>query len=69
MPKDYKAWAEQVMLLEVTAVDANCPQHIPQRFEDAEVATAIEERDRKIAALEVELESLRAVSHQPRPAK
>jgi predicted pyridoxine 5'-phosphate oxidase superfamily flavin-nucleotide-binding protein len=61
MPKDYKARAEQVMLLKVTAWDANCPQHIPQRFEAADVATAIEERDRKIAALEAELESLRAV--------
>jgi uncharacterized protein len=64
MPKDYKARAEQVMLLKVTAWDANCPQHIPQRFEAADVATAIEERDRKIAALEAELESLRAASLQ-----
>jgi uncharacterized protein len=64
MPKDYKARAEQVMLLKLTAWDANCPQHIPQRFEAADVATAIEERDRKIAALEAELESLRAASLQ-----
>ena len=66
MPAHYKARAEQVMLLKVTAWDANCPQHIPQRFEAAGVAVAIEERDRKIAALEAELETLRAVSHQPR---
>jgi len=65
MPPGYKARAEQVMLLKVTAWDANCPQHIPQRFEAAEVAQALEERDRKIAALEDELETLRASSLQP----
>jgi len=52
MPQGYKAKAEQVMLLKVTAWDANCPQHIPQRFEAADVAKAIEERDQKIAELE-----------------
>ena len=62
MPQGYKARVEQVMLLNVTAWDANCPQHIPQRFEAAEVTRAIEERDQKIAALEAELETLRAAS-------
>jgi len=64
MPQGYKAKPEQVMLLSVFAWDANCPQHIPQRFEAADVAQAIEERDQKIAALEAELETLRAVSLQ-----
>jgi hypothetical protein len=32
MPKNYKARAGQVILFTVSAWDANCPQHIPQRF-------------------------------------
>lgn len=59
MPPDYKAKAEQVVLLEINAWDANCPQHIPQRFEAADVAKALAERDRKIEALETEVKILR----------
>ena len=39
MPEGYKARPEQVILFTVAAWDANCPQHIPQRFEAADVAT------------------------------
>jgi predicted pyridoxine 5'-phosphate oxidase superfamily flavin-nucleotide-binding protein len=60
MPKGYKARASQVILLNVDAWDANRPQHIPQRFEAAAVAAAIEERDQRIAALEAQLAKLRA---------
>ena len=35
MPKGYKARPEQAILFTVSAWDANCPQHIPQRFEAA----------------------------------
>jgi predicted pyridoxine 5'-phosphate oxidase superfamily flavin-nucleotide-binding protein len=59
MPEGYKARASQVILFKVTAWDANCPQHIPQRLEAADVAAAIEERDRRIAELESELAQLR----------
>jgi len=59
MPPNYKARAEQVILLKVAAWDANCPQHIPQRFEAADVAKALAERDRKIEALETEVKILR----------
>jgi predicted pyridoxine 5'-phosphate oxidase superfamily flavin-nucleotide-binding protein len=59
MPGDYKARAAQVILFDVKAWDANCPQHIPQRFEAADVAAAIEERDARIAALEKEVAKLR----------
>jgi len=62
MPEAYKARAEQVVLFTVRAWDANCPQHIPQRFEAAEVAAALAERDRRIAALEGELASLRGTA-------
>jgi predicted pyridoxine 5'-phosphate oxidase superfamily flavin-nucleotide-binding protein len=59
MPGNYKARASQVILFKINAWDANCPQHIPQRFEAAAVAAAIEERDRRIVALEAELAKLR----------
>jgi predicted pyridoxine 5'-phosphate oxidase superfamily flavin-nucleotide-binding protein len=59
MPADYKARPEQAILFKVTAWDANCPQHIPQRFEAADVAAALAERDRRIADLEQEIARLR----------
>lgn len=59
MPEGYKARPEQVILFTVSAWDANCPQHIPQRFEAADVAMALAERDNRIAALEAELKILR----------
>ena len=62
MPQGYKARPEQVIVLTVSAWDANCPQHIPQRFEAADVAAALTERDQRIAALEAEIKQLRAVS-------
>ena len=48
------------MLFEVAAWDANCQQHIPQRFQAEDVARALAERDTRIAALEAELAALRA---------
>lgn len=59
MSADYKARPEQAILFTVTAWDANCPQHIPQRFEAADVAAALAERDRRIAGLEQEIARLR----------
>ena len=59
MPAGYRARPEQVLLFAVSAWDVNCPQHIPQRFEAADVQAAIELRDRRIAALEAELAALR----------
>jgi uncharacterized protein len=63
MPEGYRARPEQVILLTVTAWDANCPQHIPQRFEAADVAAALAERDRRIEALEAEVKRLGATAH------
>ena len=60
MPEGYKARPEQVILFTVAAWDANCPQHIPQRFEAADVAAALAERDQRIAALEAQIAQLRA---------
>ncbi len=60
MPADYRARPEHVMLFAVTAWDVNCPQHIPQRFEAADMQAAIESRDGRIATLEAEVKRLRA---------
>lgn len=59
MPEGYPARPEQVLLFTVHAWDANCPQHIPARFEAEDVLAALQEKDRRIAALEAELERLR----------
>ncbi|WP_442580934.1 pyridoxamine 5'-phosphate oxidase family protein [Mesorhizobium sp. ASY16-5R] len=59
MPDGYKARGEQAILFSVSAWDMNCPQHIPQRFEAADVAAALAERDGRIAALEAEIAALR----------
>ena len=58
MPGGYEARPEQVILFTLSAWDANCPQHIPQRFEAADVAAALAERDERIRALEAALNRL-----------
>lgn len=60
MPDGYRARPEQVILFDVEAWDANCPQHIPQMFLAQDVAQAIEQRDGKIARLEQDIAALRA---------
>ena len=40
MPKGYKAHPEQAILFRISAWDTNCPQHIPQKFDAADVAAA-----------------------------
>ena len=60
MPERYQARPEQVVLFTVAAWDSNCPQHIPQRFEAADVAAAIAKREQRIAELEAEVLKLRA---------
>lgn len=60
MPPDYAAKPEHAIIFHVEAWDRNCPQHIPQRFEAADVAAALAERDSKISALEAEIASLQS---------
>jgi predicted pyridoxine 5'-phosphate oxidase superfamily flavin-nucleotide-binding protein len=55
MPKGYKARPEQVILFKISAWDTNCPQHIPQKFDAADVAQALAVRDARIAELEAKL--------------
>jgi uncharacterized protein len=59
MPKGYKARPEQVVLFRIAAWDTNCPQHIPQKFDAADVAAALASRDARIAELEAELAALK----------
>lgn len=59
MPKDYKAKPEQAILFRITAWDTNCPQHIPLKFDAADVAEAIAARDTRIAELEAEVAQLK----------
>src|SRR6202051_2692792 len=60
MPQGYKARPEQVILFRISAWDTNCPQHIPQKFDAADVAAAISSRDARIAELEAELAALKS---------
>jgi predicted pyridoxine 5'-phosphate oxidase superfamily flavin-nucleotide-binding protein len=66
MPQGYKARPEQVILFRVSAWDTNCPQHIPQKFDAADVAAALASRDGRIAELEAELAAAKGQSsNQP----
>lgn len=59
MPQNYRARPEQVILFKVSAWDMNCPQHIPLRFDAAEVEAIVAERDKRIEELEAEIDRLR----------
>ncbi len=60
MPEGYRARPEQAILFEVEAWDINCPQHIPQKLDAAEVAEAVGRLESRIAVLEAENKALRA---------
>ncbi|GLH80430.1 pyridoxamine 5'-phosphate oxidase [Bradyrhizobium sp. SSBR45G] len=62
MPRGYKARPEQVILFTIAAWDTNCPQHIPQKFDAADVAEALAVRDARIAELEAEVARLKGES-------
>ncbi|MEO6841943.1 MAG: pyridoxamine 5'-phosphate oxidase family protein [Bradyrhizobium sp.] len=59
MPQGYRARPEQVVLFRISAWDTNCPQHIPQKFDAADVAQALAARDQRIVELEAELAALK----------
>jgi predicted pyridoxine 5'-phosphate oxidase superfamily flavin-nucleotide-binding protein len=65
MPAGYKARPEHGILFKIAAWDTNCPQHIPQKFDAADVAAALATRDARIAELEAELAALKGT---PAPA-
>jgi predicted pyridoxine 5'-phosphate oxidase superfamily flavin-nucleotide-binding protein len=62
MPQGYRARPEQVILFTISAWDTNCPQHIPQKFDAADVAAALAARDARIAELEAELATLKGAA-------
>lgn len=71
MPKGYRARGEQVILFTVAAWDTNCPQHIPQKFDAADVAAVLAARDARIAELEAEVAALKerqAAHSDPAPS-
>ena len=55
----YRGRAERVMVIEVSAWDVNCPQHIPQKVDAAELAQVVERLQARIAELETENRRLR----------
>ena len=59
MPAGYAAKAERVTVFTVTAWDANCPQHIPVRFDANTVKAALQQRDQRIQELEATIAKLR----------
>jgi len=64
MPDGYKARPQQVILFTISAWDANCAQHIPQRFDATSVAAALAEREERIKALEAEIKRLREATSE-----
>ncbi len=63
-PASYKAVPERVIIFEIEAWDANCHQHIPQKFDADDVARVLAEKDAKIAALEAEVAALHGERNQ-----
>jgi uncharacterized protein len=55
MPEGYRARPEQVLLFTVEAWDANCPQHIPRKIDEADVAAVVGRLQARIAELEAQL--------------
>ncbi len=64
MPQGYKARPQQAILFTIEAWDVNCPQHIPQKFDAAYVAAAVEKLEHRIGELEAENARLRELLDQ-----
>jgi predicted pyridoxine 5'-phosphate oxidase superfamily flavin-nucleotide-binding protein len=62
MPTAYKARPEQVIVFTITAWDSNCPRHIPQKLDLADVVAVLAERDQRINELEAEVARLKAAT-------
>lgn len=57
-PEDGRGRAERAILFDLSAWDVNCPQHILQMVDAAELAFAVAQREEHIAALEAEIKRL-----------
>jgi uncharacterized protein len=60
MPEGYAARPEQAIVFTIEAWDSNCHQHIPQKFDAADVAATLAKLQARIGDLEAENASLRA---------
>ena len=54
----YKGKPEQAIVFEIDAWDVNCPQHIPRKYSETELAALAAPLQERIVALETELASL-----------
>jgi uncharacterized protein len=59
VPEGYDARPQQAILLTIEAWDVNCPQHIPQKFDAADVTAAVTKLERRISEIEAENACLR----------
>ena len=57
---DYPGKIERVILFELDAWDANCPQHIHKRFPQRVVAPIIERLQDRVKELEAELAAVKS---------
>jgi predicted pyridoxine 5'-phosphate oxidase superfamily flavin-nucleotide-binding protein len=55
MPENYRARPFQAIMFTVTALDTNCNQHIPQKFDAPDVAAALQKLQARIVELEAKL--------------
>jgi uncharacterized protein len=61
MPEGYAARPERAILFTVEAWDMNCPQHIPQKIDAADVRDTVERLEARVRELEAENRRLRGV--------
>jgi len=52
---DYQAVPERAIVFTISAWDVNCPQHIPRKFDEAEIEEILKPFQERIAELEAEL--------------
>jgi uncharacterized protein len=63
IPEGYAAHVERAILFEVKAWDVNCPRHISQKLDAADVARTLADLQVRIERLEAENTRLRAATH------
>jgi predicted pyridoxine 5'-phosphate oxidase superfamily flavin-nucleotide-binding protein len=59
MPEGYDARPQQAILFTIEAWDVNCPQHIPQKFDTADVTAVVTKLEQRIGKVEAENARLR----------
>jgi hypothetical protein len=68
MPAGYEAKPEQAIVFSIDAWDVNCPQHIPQKLDAADVMKALDEWRQRNEALKSENAALRRALDEARGA-